>query len=203
VLRPGVVDECAERLLLKRSDARIELISPELIGPAEPGVIDRVWSGQRYVVHARHASPYVGDCLGGRGVCGWIDEPEVRRQREGDPDEAVFSQIAEVAGLVTVAPEVIGVDRPEERVVGVRVESAHELEQPKPRLNDGWRKLKAVDGHMAVGARASIRLEARESSVEERAAAPVHRVARFAVALTTIVWRRIFPTIPRRPPDCS
>ena len=40
-------------------------------------------------------------------------------QRERDADQTVLTQIAEVGGGIAVGPEVVGVDGPEQRIVGI------------------------------------------------------------------------------------
>jgi hypothetical protein len=56
---------------------------------------------------------------------------------EGDPDEAVLSQIAEIAGAVAVHPEVIGINRSKQRIIGIRIQSPPQLEELEPRLHAG------------------------------------------------------------------
>ena len=74
-----------------------------------------------------------------------------------DPDETVLAKIAEVAGGVAVGPEVVGIDRAKQRIVGIRIPAAAPLKQLEPRLGAGRRELEAVGRHVAVGARAAVR----------------------------------------------
>ena len=112
-----------------------------------------------------------------------IDQLDVRRQRERDPDETVLAEIAEVPGALAVDPEIIRVYRPEQRIVGVRIPSAAQFEKPEPRLDIGGRELEMVRRHVAVGAGAPVRAQTIELAVEERAMAPDDGVARFAAAV--------------------
>ena len=114
-------------------------------------------------------------------------EPDVRRQREGDPDEAVLAKIAEVAGVVAVGPEVVGVDRPEQRIVGVGIPLAPALQELEPRLDVGRRQLEVVGRHVAVGAGAAVAAQAIQLPVEERAQAARDGVAGLAAAV--VAWR--------------
>jgi hypothetical protein len=88
-----------------------------------------------------------------------IDELDIRRQWECDPDETVLPEIAEVASALAVDPEVIRVYRPEQRIVGVRIPSAAQFEKSEPGLDIRGRKLEMVARHVAIGAGAPVRAQ--------------------------------------------
>ena len=106
---------------------------------------------------------------------------------ERDADEAVLAEIAEVAGAVTVRPEVIRIDRPEQRIVGVRIPPPPPLEELKPGLDACRRELEAVRRHVAVGARASVSTQSVQFPVGKRAEAADDGVA----GLTAQSWARV------------
>ena len=110
----------------------------------------------------------------------------IRRTNDGsgkdDPDEAVLAKVAEVTGVLAVGPEIIGIDRPEQRIIGVRIPSPPPLKQLEPRLDAGRRELEMVGGHMAVGARTAIGLQTAQPPVEERERAADDGVARLSAA---------------------
>ena len=188
VLDLGVVRERAQRLLLECRDAGVQLVAALLVRAAQPcDAIIRASEGD--IVDRRHAPPHVHERLGRRRVRRWIDQPDIRRQREGDPDETVLPQIAEITGTVAVGAEIIGVDRPEQRIVGIGIELPPQLKQPEPRLDTRWRELEIVGGHVAVGARASVTAQTLESPVEERAEAACDRVAGLAAAVGGLAFR--------------
>jgi hypothetical protein len=56
--------------------------------------------------------PYIHERLGRGRVGRRIDEPDIQRQREGNPDEAILAKIAEVIGAVAVGAEIVRIDRP-------------------------------------------------------------------------------------------
>ena len=160
-----VIGERAERLLLKRRDAGVQLVAAGLVRAARPrDAIVRAGEGD--IVDRRHAPPHVHERLGRRHVGRRIDEPDVRWQREGDPDEAVLAKIAEIAGALAVDPEIIRVDRPEQRIVGIGIAPPPPLEELEPRLDAGGRELEIVRRHVAVGARAPVR--AQSSSLRSK-----------------------------------
>ena len=122
-----MIGERAERLLLKRR-RRARPTGSRRRRSGRGATDSIVGSGQRHVVDRWDAPPHVHERLGRRRVGRRIDELDVRRQRKRDPDQAVLAQVAEIAGALAVDPEVIRVDRPEQRIVGVRIESAPPLE---------------------------------------------------------------------------
>ena len=188
VLNLSVIGERTERLLLERRDTAVELISTEDVRAAWPR-IDTVRSGEGDVVHRRHAPPHIYERLGRRGVGRRIDEPDVRRQRKGDPDQPVLAEIAEIGGVVAVGPEVVCVDRPKQRVVGIRVALAPDLQALEPGLGVGGRELEMVRRHMTVGAGAPVRAQALQVTVEERLASAFDRAAGLAAAAVSFTVR--------------
>ena len=149
-----------------------------------------VRSGERDIVHRGNAPPHVDFRLRRRQVGRRIDEPDVGRQRERDPDEAVLAKIAEIAGALAVGPEVIRVDRPEQRIVGIRIPPAPPLQELKPRLHAGWRELETVRRHVTVGAGAAIRGQSIQLPVEERAEAAGDGIAGLTAAVDRVLASR-------------
>jgi hypothetical protein len=72
-----------------------------------------VRSGERDVVDGRNGAPDVHDRFSGRLVRGWVDELDISRQRQSDPDESVPPEGREVGRARTMYAEIVGVDRPE------------------------------------------------------------------------------------------
>jgi hypothetical protein len=177
-----MIGQRTERLLLKGPHTCVQLVSTEEVRTACPG-IRAVWSGEGDVVDRRHHPPDVHERFGRRRVGRRIDEPHVRRQRERDPDESVLTKIAEVARVFAIGPEIIRINWPEQRVVGLWIESTEPLQQAEPRLSAGRRELELVRRHVAVGARAAVGVETSQSPIEERAKAADDRVAWFASAV--------------------
>ena len=66
--------------------------------------------------------------------------------------------------VVADDPEVVGVDRPEQRIVGLRIEAPPPLQQLESRLDAGRGQLEAVRRHVAVGAGAAVPLETGRAS---------------------------------------
>ena len=64
-----------------------------------------------------------------------IDQPDVRRQRERDPDQRALPQVAEVVRVLAVDAEVVGVYRAEQRIVRAGIETTARLQEPEPRLH--------------------------------------------------------------------
>ena len=165
-----MIDQRAERLLLQRRHAGIELVSTGVVRASGPRV-DAVRSRELHVIDGRNRAPDVDERLGRRGVGAGIDQLDVRRQRECDPDETVLAEIAEVAGALAVDPEIIRVYRPEQRIVGVRIPSAAQFEKSEPGLDIRRRELEMARRHVAVGAGAPVRAQTVKPAVEERAVA--------------------------------
>ena len=85
----------------------------------------------------------------GGGLVGWlarhrIEQPDIRRQWKRDAHESVVDQIGEVAGVLPVHAEVVGIHRPEKRIVRVLVEFAFRQQCLEPGARGGRRELKAV-----------------------------------------------------------
>jgi hypothetical protein len=171
-----VVEERAQALLLQRRHARVQLVSTGPVGVARPRVL-AVGAGQLDVVDRRHRAPDVCERLRGGRVRDRIHELHVRRQREGDAHEAVLAQVAPVGRILAVRPEIVRVDRPEERIVRVRMEPAQPLEELEAPLDVHRRELEAVGRHVAVGAGPSVARQAVRAAVEEVEEATRDRVA--------------------------
>ena len=180
-----------------------------------------VRSGEGHVVDRRHAPPHVHERLGRRRVGRGIDEPDVRGQREGDPDETVLAKIAEVTGVLAVGPEIIRVDRPEQRIVGVRVPPAPPLQEPgtsprrrraragscpspcgSRRTRARCRPARSASGRRTRGGRARPRRRARRRSPVADVAAQRRRAAFCSAAdesATLALISRVEPNIRQQP----
>ena len=94
-----------------------------------------------------------------------------------------WRRLLKSVGALAVGPEIVRVDRPEQRIVGPRIPSAPPLEELEPRLDARRRQLELVGRHVAVGARAPVRAQPVQAAVEERAEAADDGVARLAAAV--------------------
>ena len=122
-----VVHQRTERLLLERGRAGVQLIPALLIRTARPGDAT-IRASERHIIHRGHAAPHVHERLVGGRVRRRIDQFHIRRQRKSDPDETVLPQIAEIAGTVAIGAEIVRVDRPKQRIVGVGIEPPLQLQ---------------------------------------------------------------------------
>jgi len=86
--------------------------------------------------------------------------------------------MAVIDGVRAVDPEIVRVDRSEQRIVRAGIPLTSPLEKLEPRLGAGGRELKMVRRHVAGGTRAAVSAEMMESLIEERAAAARDGVAR-------------------------
>ena len=177
----GVIGQRTKRLLLQCRDAGIQLIAAGRVRSSRPR-IGAVGSRERDIVDARNRAPHVDECLRRRRVGRGIDQANELRQRKRDPDEAVLAKVAEVTRVLAVGPEIIGIDRSKQRVIGVRIPAPPPLEQLEPRFDVGRRELEMVRGHMAVGARTAVGLESAQPAVEERERAAHDGAARLPAA---------------------
>ena len=100
--------------------------------------------------------------MGGR-----IDQPHVRRQRENDADQAILPQVAVVARLLAIDAKVVGVDRPEQRIVGMGVVASPLLQELEPALHGGGSQPELFGRHVTVATGAPIAVESRQVAVEE------------------------------------
>jgi hypothetical protein len=166
MLDPGVIGQRTKRLLLQGRDAGIQLIAAGRVRSSRPR-IGAVGSRERDIVDAWNRAPHVDECLRRRRVGRGIDQADERRQREGDSDEAILTKVAEVARVLAVGPEIIGIDRSKRRVIGVRIPAPPPLEQLEPRLDAGRRELEMVRGHMAVGTRATVGVQPVQTPIEK------------------------------------
>ena len=136
-----VRDERSACLFLQRPEPRIVLIAALTIrsdGIEAHDWYTRGWrpdrrhaigTGDRDIVHRHNRSPEINERLISRcalhrirrGTCGRVDQPDVGRQRHRDANQPVLHQVREVGRPVAVDAEVVGVDRPEERIVRVLV----------------------------------------------------------------------------------
>ena len=162
-----VIHECAERLFLQRTDPRVKLVAAEDIRPTRPWIA-AARSAECHVQHRRHAAPDVDRGVGRRLVGRGIDQPDVGRQRKDDADEAVLPQVAVVAGPIAIDQEVVGINRPEQRIIGFWIEDAQQLEQPVAELDVRRRELEGTRRHVAVGAGSPVPAEPRRSAVQKR-----------------------------------
>jgi len=161
--------ERGERLVLQRVDARVELVAAPLVRAPRPGRSSEVGAGDLHVEDRRNRTPHVGDGLRGRQGRGRarngrpaVEQLHVGRQRDADADEAVLRQVGEVVRGSAVAPEVVGVDGAEERVVDTRAGHPNEA-----RRGRGGGELEALGRHVAIGARTAVAAEARKGPVVE------------------------------------
>ena len=150
------------------------------IGVIRPGELD--------VVDRGNHAPYVHERFARRLIGCRVDQPDIGRQRKGDPNQAVLPQVAEINGRVSIGAEIIGIDGPEEWIVGLRIELAAPLEQLKSRLRARGRELETVARHVAVGARPSVAAQAMEAPVHERAEPARDRIARLGTAIEWASW---------------
>ena len=181
VLHLRVRDQGPMRLLLERSEAGIQLIAAGRIGVAEPRVLP-VIAGERHVVDAGHHAPDVDEGFARHETRGRVHELHVLRQRQGDADETVFPQIAEVVSGLAAGAEIIRVDGAKERVVRIAIEMAAELQELEPRFHVRGRELEAVARHVAVGAGAAVAVEAVQTTIEESKESADDSVAGLAAA---------------------
>ena len=105
------------------------------------------------------------------------------RQGHRHANEPVFHQVREVARVVSVYAEVVGVHRPEERIVRVLVVLPFRLQRIEPGSGSRGRELEAIRRHVAVGAGASVAAEFFEIAVVEGCTTSRHRIARRLVAI--------------------
>ena len=82
-------------------------------------------------------------------------------------NEAVLRKSRIVVRALAVHAEVIRVDRPEQRIVGLWIDEALLLERPQPRERVRGGQLKGILGHVTRGAGAAVPAKAREGLVKE------------------------------------
>ncbi len=181
-LQLRMIRQRTERLFLQRRHPRIHLIATRRVRAARPGVRP-VGSGQRHVIDGRNGAPHIHEGLARHRIGGRIDEFDLRRQREDDPDQPVLAEVAEVVGALAVGPEIVRIDRPEQRIVRLRIPQSYELQKPVPRVDAGRRQLEMVGRHVAVGARAPVPRQAVRPAIEERKQASDDGVAGFTTAV--------------------
>src|SRR3954453_13441139 len=88
-----------------------------------------VRSGERDVVDRRNGAPDVHKGFGGGLVGGGVDQFHIWGKRESNPDESVSAKGREVRRARAMYPEIVRVDRAEEWIVRLRVESQPELQR--------------------------------------------------------------------------
>ena len=126
-----------ERLFLERRKPPVPLVAAGLIRAARPqNAIVR--SRERHVVDRRDAAPHIHELLARRLVGDRVNQPDLRWQRHRDPDETVLAEIAEVARVVAVDPEIVRIDRPEQGIVGIGI--------PSQRHCRNWKRASALAG---------------------------------------------------------
>jgi hypothetical protein len=123
-------NEGAPSLLLQRAKPPIMLVSTLPVWSERilsenrcphvrrPDRIHRVGASDRDVGYRHDGAPQIDERLVRRTTCRRIDHLDVVRKRHRDPNEPVLDQVRVVARVVAVDAEVVGVDRPEERIVG-------------------------------------------------------------------------------------
>ena len=172
----------AERLVLQRVDAAVELVAAALVRPARRTPAPAPSGPVMLDVEDRgNGAPDVGDGLAGRaGRCRArdrrpaIEQLDVRGQRDRDANQAVLRQVREVVRGRAVDAEVVGVDRAEQRIVDA---GRGHLREPRLRRRRG--QLEVLGIHVAVGTRAAVAAQAGEGPVVEvRLAATERRVDR-------------------------
>ena len=173
--------ECGIRLLLKVRKPSVQLIAACFVREARPWIL-AVIARELDVVHGRDHSPDIYKGLARQRAI-QPDEPDVRRQVKFDPYEPVLPQIAEIAGVLTVRAEVIGVDRPEQRIVGIRIEPSEEAQKPESLFDVRRRELEMVGRHVAIGAGTAVSVQPAQPSVQERQTAADNRRAGLAPAI--------------------
>ena len=185
----------AQRLILKRGEAAIQLVPTRRVRAPRPRIA-AVRAGDLDIIDTGNHPPDVGHGLR-RGCVGRrVDQLDVRRQRKRDADQAVLTQIAEVGGMDAVDAKVVGVDRPEERIVGAGIAFAPQNKSLEPRLCVRRRELEVVLRHVAVGARTAVAVEPMRVTIQESEQAANDRRARLATALAVGVdgaGRRVGP----------
>jgi hypothetical protein len=109
-----------------------------------------------------------------------IDQTDVRCQGHRDAHEAVVYQVRIIARLVAVLAEVVGVNRPEQRIIRIRVVRTRREQPFEPGSGAGGRQLKTVGRHMTVGAGPTVASQIPGSAPIERdaPAPPRHMAAR-------------------------
>jgi hypothetical protein len=115
-----VIGESAEGLFLQCRDPAVQLVAAGRVRAARPHDAE-VGARERDVVDRWNAPPHVHERLRRRQIGRRIDQSDVGWQREGDPDEAVLTEIAEIRGVLAVDPEIVRIDRPEQRIVGTGI----------------------------------------------------------------------------------
>ncbi len=183
-----MIDQGAGRLLLQGGHSSVELIAAQLVRSPEPRVRIRR-PGHRHVVDRRHRPPDVDEGLVGDQARHGIDQSDVRGELERNPDQPVLSKIAEVARVLAVDSEVVGVDRTEKRIIGIGHPRTTHAQPLKSRFDVRRRQLETVVGHVAVGAGAAIGAETLQVPVDERPRPAVNRIARVRAAVHRRVAR--------------
>ena len=84
--------------------------------------------------------------------------------------------------LVAVDMKIVGVDRPEQRIVRPGIPSASLLQQLEPGFRARRRQLELVRRHVTVGAGTSIAIEAMQRTIEEGEEPAEHGIAGLAAA---------------------
>ena len=164
-----MVAQRAERLVLQRVDAAVELVAAARVRPSRRRGSDAIGARDVDVEDRRSRAPDIGDGLAGRERrCRArhrrpaVEELDVRGQRDRHANQAVLRQVREVVRGRAVDPEVIGVDRAEQRIVDARHGHLR-----KPCLRGRGGQLEVLGIHVAVGTRSAIATQACERPVVE------------------------------------
>ena len=141
---PGMVAQRAERLVLQRVDAAVELVAAARVRPSRRRGSDAIGAGDVDVEDRGNRAPDVGDGLAGRARrCRArdrrpaVEQLDVRRQRDRDANQAVLRQVGEVVRGRAVDAEVIGVDRAEQRIVDAGRRSSAQTLPARPPASAG------------------------------------------------------------------
>lgn len=159
-----MVAQCAERLILQRALAGIELESTARIRPSRPGR-RAARTRQFHIVDRGHGAPDIHRSLRRRLAGQRIDQFDVGRQRHHDPDQSVLPEVAEIVCLGAVGAKVVGVDGAKQRVVGARIPEPSPFQSPEPRLHAGRRQLELVMRHVTVGTGPAVALQAEQMTI--------------------------------------
>ena len=181
-LQLRMIRQRTERLFLQRRHPRIHLIATRRVRTARPGVRP-VRPRQRHVIDRRNGAPHIHAAPGRQRIGGRIDESDLRWEREDDPDQPILAEVAVIVGALAMGPEVVRVDRPEQRIVRLRIPQSYEQQKPIPRFDAGRRQLEMVGRHVAVGARAPVPRQSVRPAIEERKQASDDGVAGFTTAV--------------------
>ena len=173
----------AQRLVLQRVDAAVELITSPRVRASGRRGIDAIGAGDGDIADRGHGAPDVGDRFAGRARRGRarhrrpaVEKLDVCGQRDRDANQAVLCQVREIVCGRSVDAEIIGIDGAEEWIVNAGRDHLR-----KPSLRRRRRQLEVLGVHVAVGARPAIAPQAGEGSVVEVRLASTERAIGFGL----------------------